>query len=370
MQEGVAADVALLGRIAIEQAVDAREVGVAVARAAIAELQGVALRQFDALRRIRMAREEVEAGVGRAADGAEVSVGRHRLQEAGSGGGVEAGLAARLDADGVRLELLVAGELGEAQLAADQRDIGRRIAAQDVLDHLGGQHFLGFLLLPLQAVIGRHVTHLVRDDRGKLGRIIGERQQTTRNVEIAARQREGVYVGRVENGDPVGLAGITGHGGQVSDDLCDHALELRVGILAAIGGQDAGMLTLGEFGETVVAGNRVDGDRILGRPEGRFLDIATRQAGQRLAAGDKRHQPRHARKSGGQSQHPVRSGTRHVKRQVDFLSVSRLRQSNGPQSHPTLCALREHGHNVAAACGLAANYGRFRATRSDVRAIA
>ena len=65
MQEGVAAHIAFLRRVAVEQAVDAGEEGVAVARAGArrAELPGMALRQIDALRRVRMAGQEVEAGV-------------------------------------------------------------------------------------------------------------------------------------------------------------------------------------------------------------------------------------------------------------------------------------------------------------------
>ena len=49
------------------------------------------------------------------------------------------------------------------------------------------------------------MAHLVRDDRGELGRIIGQRQQAARHVEIAAGQREGVDVRRIEDGDAVGL---------------------------------------------------------------------------------------------------------------------------------------------------------------------
>ncbi len=103
------------------------------------------LRKLDALRRVRVAGEEVEAGVGGAADRAEIRVGRHGLQEATRRIGVETSLAAGLDADGVGLQLLVARELREPQLAADQRHVGAGVLAEHVGHHLGGEHFLGFL---------------------------------------------------------------------------------------------------------------------------------------------------------------------------------------------------------------------------------
>ena len=62
-----------------------------VADAGRAELPGVALRQLDALRRVGMAGQEVEAGVGGAGDAAEIAIGRHRLQEAAGGIGIVAG---------------------------------------------------------------------------------------------------------------------------------------------------------------------------------------------------------------------------------------------------------------------------------------
>ena len=142
--------------------------------------------------------------------------------------------------------------------------------AEHVGDDLGRQPLLGLQLLALQAVIGGDVAHLVRDDRGQLGRIIGQRQQAARHVEIAARQREGVDVRRVEDGDAVGLRRIGRHQRQIADDLGHHALELGVGIFAAIGGKDARVLGLGQLGELVVRGDIVDGDRVVGGLEAGF----------------------------------------------------------------------------------------------------
>ena len=141
----------------------------------------------------------------RAGDIAELAVGGHRLQEAAGGVGIVAGPADRADADRVGLQLLVAGELRQPQLAADQRHLGDVALAEHVGDHLGGEHLLGLLLLALDAVIGGHMAHLMGDHCGQLGRIVGQRQQAARDVEIAAGQREGIDVGRVEDGDAIAL---------------------------------------------------------------------------------------------------------------------------------------------------------------------
>ena len=246
----------------------------------------MALRQLDALRRVGVARQEVEAGIGRAGDAAQVAVGGHRLQEARRRERIVAGAARGLDADRVGLELLVARELREPELAADQRRLGARRFAEHVGHDLGGEFLLGLQLLALQAVIGGDVAHLVGDHRRQLGRIIGQRQQPARHVEIAAGQREGVDVRRVEDGDAVGLRRIAGHQRQIADDLGHHALELGVGIFAAIGRKDARMLAPGELGELVVLGDIVDGDGIVGRLEARFAHLAA--DAHHLAAGDKR----------------------------------------------------------------------------------
>ena len=51
------------------------------------------------------------------------------------------------------------------------------LLAEYVADDLGGKHLLGLHLLPLQAVIGGYVAHLVGDHRRQLGRVGGQRQQ-------------------------------------------------------------------------------------------------------------------------------------------------------------------------------------------------
>ena len=67
---------------------------------------------------------------------------------------------------------------------------------------------------------------------------------------------------------------MVGIEGQPADDLGHHALELGVGIFAAIGGEDARMLGLSQLDELVVAGESVDGDRIFRRPERLLVERA------------------------------------------------------------------------------------------------
>ena len=313
-----------------------------------------------------MAGEEVEAGVGRAADRAEIGVGGHGLQEAAGGIGVEACLAARPDADRVGLELLVARELRQPQLAADQRHVGARVLPEYVGHHLGGEHFFGFLLLALQAMVRRDVAHLVGDHGGEFGRIIGERKQPPRDIEIAARQREGIHVGRVQNGDAVGLAGIAGHGRQIADDLGHHALEFRVGIFAAVGRQDARVLRPRKLGQLVVARNRIDGDRSFGGAERRFLDLAAgRQARERLASGEQSRQPRRRGKARGAAQlmgrprtGPSSADTCGTAAQRPFVDGSR-RLGRSAQSNPLI--LVANTTKWPPMCGLIINYVCFRA---------
>ena len=91
------------------------------------------------------------------------------MQEAPGGVCVEPGLPARLDADGVGFQFLVARKLRKPELAADQRDIGVRVFAEKIGRDLGRQNLVGFLLLALQAVIGRDVAHLMGDHGGEFG---------------------------------------------------------------------------------------------------------------------------------------------------------------------------------------------------------
>ena len=95
---------------------------------------------------------------------------------------------------------------------------------------------------------------LVRQHGGELGAVVGQRDEAAGDVEIAARQREGVGDGRVEDGDLVAPRRIVGRRDQPGDDDGDRRLDVRIGIDAAIFGDDARILARA--------------DRLLGRARG------------------------------------------------------------------------------------------------------
>ena len=67
--------------------------------------------------------------------------------------------------------------------------------------------------------------HLVRQHRGELGVVVGERQQPARDVEVAVGQREGVDRGRIEDGDVVAQVRPLGGRDQPLDGLREQAFE-------------------------------------------------------------------------------------------------------------------------------------------------
>lgn len=107
--------------------------------------------KVDALGGIRMAREEVQALVGFGIDRHETAVGRHGVEEAGGGIGIVAGFAEHAHADDIGLQLLLAGEGGEPELAAGERLFAGDIAGEDLGDDAAGDDLRFFALLPLDA---------------------------------------------------------------------------------------------------------------------------------------------------------------------------------------------------------------------------
>jgi hypothetical protein len=113
MQEGLAANIALFRAVAVEQAVDAVEIVTAPGVADLAFLpEGARMiaRKLDALRRVRVAGQEVEALVGIGIDRHEAAVARHRIQEPSGRVGIVAGLAEHAHADHVGLQFLLPRE--------------------------------------------------------------------------------------------------------------------------------------------------------------------------------------------------------------------------------------------------------------------
>ena len=169
----------------------------------------------------------------------------HRGEEALGAVGVEAGARRDADADAVGLELLGAREAGERDLGFGERQRAELRIAEQVGGDAVDQRGLARLVLADRGVAGDHMRHLVRQHRGELGVVVGERDQAAGDVELAVRQREGVDRGRVEDGDLVFQVRPLGGRDQLVDGLLQHAAA-RAGssIDAAIGGEDAQVLAL------------------------------------------------------------------------------------------------------------------------------
>ncbi len=239
-------------------------------------------RKLDALRRCRMACEKVEAGIGRARNRTKALIGFHRLQETRRSERIVTGFADHLDTDGIRLQFLITRELGKPQLAA-QRFAAGRFIMQHFAGDAPGYSRLSFLLLPQNAVIGDDMAHFVGDHGCDFGRVVREREQAARDIEIAARQCEGIDIGTVENCDAIGLVRLVGNCRQLADDLRHHAFKSLVLVLAAIGREDTRMLLGTKLRQPVIARYIVDGYRIIGRLQAQILAgidrLATRNQG-------------------------------------------------------------------------------------------
>jgi hypothetical protein len=74
----------------------------------------------------------------------------------------------------------------------------------------------------------------MRQHGGDLTGIGGERKNAAGHVDITARQREGVDLGRVEDGDLELRIRLAGGGEQASHDAGEHDLGLPVLIDAAV----------------------------------------------------------------------------------------------------------------------------------------
>ena len=133
-----------------------------------------------------------------------------------------------------------------------------------------------------------------------------------------------------------------------------------------------GCCALREFGQPVVSRHRIDGDRVVGRPERRFLDVAAVDGRQRLAAGQQAADSPAAAASARRGSAPGRPRSAvsadRAERQNDFLSVDGAaaacaNASRGPESY-SVCAAKntEWPHIV----GLTVNYVGFRAIFRDL----
>ena len=189
----------------------------------------------------------------------EIGIVLHRGEETHRAVGIVTGARGDADADRVGLEFLRPREARQRELGFGQRQragfrIGHHVG-HDAADKVG----LACLFLADLGVAGDDVAHFVRQHRGELGIVIGERDQAARDVKLAGRQRKGVDRRRIEHRDFVVQIRTFRGRDQAFDGLLDHHLQPRVVIDAAIGRKDPLMLAqhrgrhggIGLFGRSV-----------------------------------------------------------------------------------------------------------------------
>ena len=193
-----------------------------------------------------MAGKKIErARVGAAGGGLEVGIALHVGEKTRRAVGVESGARRNADADAVGFEFLGAREGRQCELRFGERQCSDLRIAQYVIDHMVDDRDLPCLLLADRSMVRDHMAHFMRQHGCKLGLVIGEGDQSARDIEPAVGKREGVDRRRVENGDLIFQVRSFGRRHQTVDGFFDHVLQARVVIFAAIGRKNSGMLALG-----------------------------------------------------------------------------------------------------------------------------
>ena len=154
----------------------------------------------------------------------------------------------------VGLEFLGAREARERDLGFGECERAGLRIAQHVLHDAAHQRHLARLVLSDVGMACDHVRHFVGKHRGELGRVVRQRDQPPRHVELPARQREGVDRRRIENGDAIVHVRPLGCGDELDHHLVEHGFEPGILVGAAIGGQDALMLALRRSGQLLLLG--------------------------------------------------------------------------------------------------------------------
>ena len=188
----------------------------------------------------------------------------------------------------VRLQFLRAREARQRQLRLGQRQRALFRIADHVGDDAADQRRLLGLLLTNGGVPCDDVSHLVGKHRCKLGFVVGERNQAAGRVKLSGRQREGVDRLRIENRDLVVQIGPLRCRHQAFDRLLEQALQSRIVVDTAVGGEDALMLAQHR-------GRHVAGLGGLGRRRQRSLRL---DRGRRSGAGGEHKCGEHKRKHG------------------------------------------------------------------------
>lgn len=148
------------------------------------------------------------------------------------------------DADPVGFQFLSARKARKLYLRFGQRQRARFRIAAEIGEYARHQRHLPRLVLAHLGVPRDHVRHLVRQHRSELGRVIGERDQTARHIQISARQGKSVDRGGIENGDAILQIGPLGGGDELGDGLMQERFELGIVVGAVIGRENALVLAL------------------------------------------------------------------------------------------------------------------------------
>ena len=180
-----------------------------------------------------------------------------------------------LGAELVRLQLLLAAVGGDVagrgvlrELPGDVRRAAHAARLQHRAQHRRGEHADAGVLLarrPLRAVARGHVADLVAHDAGQVGLVLHVGQDAPGDVDITARQREGIDLRAVEHGEmplelgPVRLRGeLVAQRGDVG--LQPRVIDDRVLLEHALVGLAAGghLLLQAHRAALGAAGDRVD----------------------------------------------------------------------------------------------------------------
>ncbi|PHK24698.1 hypothetical protein VF10_10945, partial [Nostoc linckia z13] len=203
--EGPPVDDPLPRIVAIEHAVDRREETVAVAvDAARRGRPGPLQRTLDAAAGIGMGAGELGLGacVASGQPRVEIVLGRKRSQHRPHRRRIIAAAREIADAEIVRFIFLLAREAQRVELRALARDLAERAVAGQHPEQHGKTARDGRGAVALRAVARGDMADLVAEHRGEFGFVVHQRDELARDIDIAARDREGVVDRRVEQGDP------------------------------------------------------------------------------------------------------------------------------------------------------------------------
>ena len=173
----------------------------------------------------------------------DLGIALQRGEEAHRAVRIVTGARGDADADRVRFEFLLLREARQLKLRFGERQRARFRIVDHVGDDAADQIGLLLLLLAQLGMVGDDMAHLMGDHRGELGIVVGERDQSARHIKLAGRQRKGIDRLRIEDGDLVMQVGPLRRRDQALDHLLDHGLQPRIVVDAAVGRQDALMLT-------------------------------------------------------------------------------------------------------------------------------